>query len=102
RPLRADRDGRGDRANVGPDVACPAEPLELTLLQDPQQLGLCRRRQLGDFVEEQHAGPGQLDLSWLRLLGTCEGTAFESEEFGLDQLIWQSCAVDGDERSMPS
>ena len=33
--------GRGDHANVGPDEACAAETLELALLQDAQQLGLC-------------------------------------------------------------
>ena len=59
--------GRGDRANVGPHNACAAQRLELTLLQGPQQLGLCRWRQLGDFVEEQDAAAGQLDLPRLRL-----------------------------------
>src|SRR5215471_446205 len=92
--------GSDDHANVGADDARAAETLELALLQDAQQLGLGRQRQLGDLVEEQHATSGQLDLPRLRLLCARESPALESEELRLDQLIRQRRAVDGDEWAM--
>jgi hypothetical protein len=43
--------------------ARPAEPPELALLQDPQELGLSRKTHLADFVEEQDVACGELDLT---------------------------------------
>ena len=40
-----------------------AQALELLLLQDAQQLGLQRRRDVADLVEEQRAAVGQLEAA---------------------------------------
>ena len=45
------------------------DPLELRVLQHPQQLDLGRRRQLADLVEEERAPVGQLEPAELALAG---------------------------------
>ena len=52
---------RGDDAHVDLDRLAAADPLELALLQDAQQLDLHVQRELADLVEEQRAAVGQLE-----------------------------------------
>ena len=52
---------RRDDAHVGLARARLAQPLELTFLQEAQQLGLQAGGQLADLVEEQRAALGGLD-----------------------------------------
>ena len=40
-----------------------ADALDLALLEDAEQLGLHRRRQLADLVEEERAAVGQLEAA---------------------------------------
>ena len=54
--------------DVGLDRLRAAEPLELALLQHAQELDLRRGRHLADFVEQQHAAGGGLDLPGLALM----------------------------------
>ena len=56
---------RRDDADVGCPGAGFADPLELLLLQEPQQFGLQGGRNLADFVEEQRAPFGRFDPAGL-------------------------------------
>ena len=55
--------GGGHEPHVGPDGFRAAQPLELALLQDAQQLHLRREVQLADLVEEQRAAFGELEAA---------------------------------------
>ena len=59
--------GGGDHAHVDVPRLVAAQPLELALLQDAQQLHLNRRRHVADLVQEHGAGIGLLELAGLRL-----------------------------------
>jgi hypothetical protein len=56
---------RRDDPNVDGDLLDASQTVELLLFQDPQQLHLDGRRQLADFVEENRASVGGLDLAHL-------------------------------------
>ena len=73
-----------------------AEPGELAILQDVQQLGLQRGRHLADLVQEDRAVVGELELAWLCLQGAAEGAALEPEHLRLEQVARQGGAVDLD------
>ena len=53
--------GRRDEPHVDADRPRAAEPLELLLLQDAQQLRLQLERDVADLVEEQRAAVGELE-----------------------------------------
>jgi hypothetical protein len=76
------------------DVSVTAEPGELAVLQDMEQLGLQRGRHLADFVEEDGAVVGELELARLGLQGAAEGAALEPEHLRLEQVARQRGAVD--------
>jgi len=61
--------GGGDDADVGFESPSAAEPLEFALLEDAEEFGLGREAHLADFVEEEDAAGGQLDLPRLGLVG---------------------------------
>ena len=86
--------GRGDNPHVDLNVAVTAEPGELAILQDMQQLGLQRGRHLADLVQEDGAVVGELELAWLCLQGAAEGAALEPEHLRLEQVARQRGAVD--------
>ena len=52
---------RGDHADVHLDALVAADPLELPLLEDAEQLGLHGRRDVADLVEEDRPLVGQLE-----------------------------------------
>src|SRR5262245_39290328 len=60
--------GRGNHADVDPGWTEAAEPEDLALLKDAQQLRLRRERDLRHFVQKEDTAPGQFDLARLRLL----------------------------------
>ena len=70
-----------------------AEPLELLLLQDAQQLHLDIQRQLADFVEEDRAVVRQLEASVLLLHRAGERTALVSEQLAFGQARRKRAAV---------
>ena len=59
-----------DDAHVDRNFLAAADALDDALLQEAQQLGLQRMRQVADLVEHQRAAVGRLDLarrlSWRR------------------------------------
>ena len=55
--------GGGDEPHVGFDRLVAADPLEMLLLQDPQDLALHERSHVADFVQEQRAAVALLELA---------------------------------------
>ena len=76
----------------------PADPLDLPLLDGPQQLGLQVEPQVADLVEEQRAAGRQLEFSQLLLVGPRERAALVPEQRALDELVRNRRQVDRDER----
>ena len=64
-----------------------AERLELALLQHAQQLGLQRRRDLADLVEEDRAAVGQREAALLVGRRAGERALVVAEQLGLEQRL---------------
>src|SRR4029450_8602684 len=90
--------GRGDHPDVRLEKARPPQPLELALLQDAQELGLCGQTHPPALVEEQHAAGSEFHLPGLCLLRAGERAALVSKQLRLEQLLRQRRAVQGHER----
>jgi len=75
----------GDHPNVNLDRPRPAKPLELTLLQNAQELSLKRKRQLADFIEEDESTIGDFEFAFLLRDRPSEGSAFVAEQFALEE-----------------
>ncbi len=76
--------GGGDHPHVDPPFAGRAQPPHPAVVEHPEQLGLGRRLELGDFVEEEAAAVRQLEKPGpLHRAG--ERAAFDPEKLGLDQ-----------------
>src|SRR2546430_12211120 len=69
-----------------------------TTLFRSQQLRLGGERKIDDFIEEQRAAPGQLELPLLALMRPGERTLLVAEQLRLDLRVRDRAAVDGDER----
>ena len=78
---------RGDEPDVDLDGVGAAQPLELTLLQHPQQLHLGGEVDVADLVEEQRAALGELEPPFLARLGAGEGALLVAEQLRLDQAV---------------
>ena len=77
-----------------------AHRLELSLLEDPQQLDLGLQRQLADLVEEDRAASGQLEPAHASIDRPGEGTLDVTEELALHETRRDGAAVHLHERSM--
>ena len=86
--------GRGDDADVDLDHLVAAQPLELLLLQHAQHLGLRLEAHVADFVEEDRALVGLLELADLPIGGAGERALLVTEQFGFDQLVGNGGAID--------
>ena len=90
------RSGRDD-AHIKRHQLVAAQRLDLALLQRPQQLGLQTLRHVANFVEEQRAAIGQLELAIAPLaVGPGVGAGGHAEEFGFKQRVGHRCDVDAD------
>ena len=56
------------------------DALNGSLLQEPQQLGLQRKRQIANFVQHQGAAIGDLNLAQRHFGGACESAFFKPEQ----------------------
>src|SRR5207245_9389745 len=88
---------RGDEAHVDLDRPGAADPLDLALLEYPQELGLELGPQGADLVEEERAALRELELAKLALVGAGERTLLVAEQVGLDESLGDRRRVDGDE-----
>src|SRR5215468_3939666 len=84
------------------DRARTADSLELTFLENPQQLRLRARRQLAHFVEQYRATVGKLKSAFALSVRTCKGASLVTKKFTFDKRFRQSCAVHFDVRSIGS
>src|SRR3990167_2527844 len=87
----------GQHANVQADRLAPPHPLHLTLLQHAQQLGLQALRHFGNFIEQNGAALGQLELARRAGDGTSEGALLMAEQRGFEHVVGNRRAVDRDE-----
>ena len=91
--------GCGDDPDVDAVRALAADPLDREILDGPQQFGLRRQREVGDFVQEQRAAIGRLELA--SPAADAGGRAiFDAEQLGLEQRFDKRRAIDGDERAV--
>ena len=74
-----------------------AQAAELHLLQNAQQLDLGEEAQVADFVEEEGAVAGLLEVAFAGAHRAGEGAFFVAEEFGFNQGFGDGAAGDGDE-----
>ena len=72
-----------------------------SFLQDAQQLGLRRGRQLRDFIQEEGAAVRGLEPTVAAVGGAGESAALVAEQFGLDQRVGKRGAVDRHEGLQP-
>src|SRR5712671_2372951 len=91
---------RDDDAGVDDDRSLAADAFELALLEEPQQLRLHGRRHVADFVEEQRAAVGLLELAEVARGRPGERALLVAEQLRLDELGRDRRAVDGDERPL--
>ena len=82
--------GRADDAHVDRDLLAAADALDHALLQEAQQLGLQRHRQVADLVEEERAAVGRLDLAQGLLGRAGERALLVAEQFALEQVLRES------------
>ena len=75
-------------------VRADPTPLDLALLEHAQHLGLRLQAHVADFVEEDRAAVGLLELADLLLGGAGERALLVAEQLGLDQLVGDRRAVD--------
>ena len=90
--------GGGDDAHVHAVGARAAQPLELPLLEDAQQLGLQGQGQLADLVEEDGAAVRLFEAAHPGHHRAGEGAFLVTEQFALQQVFRQGGAVHLDER----
>ena len=88
----------GDDADVHRDRLRPADPLDLLLLQAPEDLSLQRKRQVADLVEEEGGAGGRLEEADLPGVGAGEGAPLVPEQLALEEVLGDGGAVDGVER----
>ena len=82
--------------------AAAAEPFELVLLQDTEEFGLQRRRNVAHFVEEQRASVGQLEPAHLLGNRTGKRSLFMTEQLALEQVERDGGTIEFHERPAAS
>jgi hypothetical protein len=74
-----------------------ADAVDLALLDGAQQLGLQAGVHLADFVQQQGAAVGFLELADAAGDGAGEGALLVAEQLALEQVLGDGGAVDADE-----
>src|SRR5580704_5817644 len=77
--------GGCDDPGIDPDRLITADPLEALLLNEAQELGLQRRAQISNLVEEHGATVGGLQASGFVLERSRKRASHVAEEFALQQ-----------------
>ena len=89
--------GGGDETDVGAPELALAQPAVLLLLDEAQHLGLARRGQRVDLVEEEGAALGGRHQALAVVPGARERAPHVAEQLVLEQLGAEGPAVDRDE-----
>ncbi|MNL16897.1 hypothetical protein D3C87_1379610 [compost metagenome] len=90
--------GGGDHTNVQCDRFARPNPFDLALLQHTQQFGLEPQGHFGNFIEQNGAAVGLLELAGLRGNGAGEGALLVPEQSRFEHVVRDRCAVDRNER----
>ena len=77
--------GCGHDAHVDAMGMRAAQPFELLLLQNPQQLRLQFERNIADFIQEQRAAVRRFETADLLRHGAREGAPFVTEELAFEK-----------------
>ena len=94
--------GGGDDSDIHGNGAGAAHPLDLTLLEHPQQLDLHIQGQLPNLVQEDGALVRQLERAHLSMAaGPGKGPLLIAEQFALYEGRRDGAAVDGEEPLLP-
>ena len=88
--------GGADQTKIDLAQVAAAEPLDHVVLEYAEKFGLKGQGKGGDFIEEESATVGQLNLARAGFGGSGESAALAAEEFGLDEILRQSGAVQPD------
>lgn len=94
--------GGGDDADVRHARARFTDALERAFLQEAKELGLQRRVQVTDLIEEEGAAGGCLHGPDAVAHGSGEGASDVTEQLAFDEVEGERGAVDGDERFVAS
>src|SRR5262249_4044848 len=86
-------------APVAPQNFAATDPLQRTLLQESEQLDLEGGAHLADFVEEERAAIGELELPLALGVSAGVGALLVPEELRFQQGLGNRAAVDRDERT---
>src|SRR4029453_4387933 len=92
---------RGDDANVDLYGLYAADAREFAFLQNPQQLSLRHGTEVPDFVEEQGAAVGELELAHAASRRIGERALFVAEQLAFDQRLGEGGAVQRYKRAVP-
>src|SRR5579875_1660605 len=90
--------GGGEDPRLAAQGPGTAQARVFAVLEDVQKLGLKQRAHFSDFIHEQGALSGELELAWLFAHGAGKRAAFMAEQFGFEQVGRQRRAVHLDER----
>jgi hypothetical protein len=86
-------------ADIDLDRPAAADPVDLPLLDRPQQLRLQANIHLADLIEQQGAAMGFLELADPPRGRSGEGPLFMAEKLGLEEVFRNGGTVDRDQRS---
>ena len=86
--------GGGDHTDIHGEVIARAYRGEALLLDDAQDLGLGAQAHVADFVQEERAAVGLLELAHLVFHGPGERAFHVAEQFAFDQFLGDGGAVD--------
>ena len=90
--------GRRQDPQVDADRPRTADPLELAVLQHPQQFALERVGEFTNLVEEDRSAVSQLEPAFLLCDGASERAALVPEQFAFEQRLREGGAIDCDKR----
>src|SRR5664280_3045060 len=90
--------GSGDDADIDRHRLAAADAVDQALLDRAQQLRLQAHVHLGDFVQQQRAAIGLLELADAAAERAGEGAFLVAEQLGLQQILRDRRAIDRDER----
>ena len=89
--------GGRDHAHIEAIGVRAAQALDLALLQNPQQLGLQRQRNLGDLIEQQGAALRLLELAGVRGVRAGEAPRSQPNSMASSMFSGNGGAIDRDE-----
>src|SRR5438477_5079613 len=90
--------GRSYATEVDFDGLIAANPYDLPLLQDSQQVSLGLQTDIANLIEKHGSSFGDLELTLFAILCAREGAFFMPEEFAFQQGFVQCATVDHNQR----